>query len=163
MIEDMLTEACPPKDIFLLKGRKNSMRNLDVSLYCNAAKVIASVYKKNFAFKPKDIDDIEEILEFYHKDYVNKTLDEELMYQIVGAFGIYLGQVMLQTGLSSHGYKWEYDDGQPCLSNKVCKLFPISKIQKRIVYGKGDDVSLFYRTTIEHAKNNFVMWRGLID
>ena len=100
--------------------------------------------------------DMEEILELYHNAYENKKITNEIAERIAFSLGVYLGQVMLESKLSEFGYEWRVDENQPCLaSDDSNKMYPNSKVYKRIINGIEDSVKSFYDVAIVIAERGF--------
>ncbi|MDE5564400.1 MAG: hypothetical protein K2I93_04540 [Oscillospiraceae bacterium] len=121
------------------------MEKFDANPYCEGAIKFALQFGKKFSYKYEDIKDMEEILEILHCDYQSKKLTDEMVESISVSLGIYLGQVMLENKLYECGYQWNTEGDGLCLAkNDKNKMFPISKVWKRITNGIEDSVKSFY-------------------
>ncbi|MDO5559827.1 MAG: hypothetical protein Q4F95_09550 [Oscillospiraceae bacterium] len=120
--------------------------------YCEGAVKFAQQFEKNFSYKPEDIDDLENILEIVHRDYESKKLNDQGAEEIAVSLGIYLGQVLLDNKLSECGYRWEFEETEPCLKKDDRKMYPLSKVLKRIKNGSEDSVKSFYKVAIAIAQ-----------
>ncbi len=130
------------------------MEEFDPKPYCEVAIEFAQNFHKQFSYQEKDIDDMEEILEILHQDYENQELSDETLQKIAVFFGVYLGQIMLENALAKYGYVW--DGEQICLKkDDKNKMYPVSKVYKRIVNGIEDSVESFYRVAIVIAEGRF--------
>lgn len=132
------------------------MDNFDFQPYCEDTVKLASQFGKNFSYSPADIADMDEILETIHNDYENKKISEQNAEKIAVLFGIYLGQVMLDSSLSEYGYNWAVKNSEPFLEkNSANQMFPITKTWKMIVNGIEDSVKSFYDVGIAIASGKF--------
>lgn len=132
------------------------MEKFESKAYCDGAIKFALQFGKSFSYKAEDIDAMEEILEIIHNDYIEKAIKDESVEKIAISMGIYLGQVMLENKLSECGYEWVIDENQPCLAkNDANKMFPVTKVWKRIVNGIEDNVKSFYDIGIAIAEGHF--------
>ena len=132
------------------------MEKFDSKPFCEGAVKVAMQFGKTFSYEPEDINDMEEILELYHNAYENKKITNEIAERIAFSLGVYLGQVMLESKLSEFGYEWRVDENQPCLaSDDSNKMYPISKVYKRIINGIEDSVKSFYDVAIVIAERGF--------
>ena len=121
--------------------------------YCEETIEYCEQFGKHFDYKPEDIDDLEEILEIIHDGYENKKIPDEIAERVAVSMGIYLGQVMLLQKLSECGYEWKSDTSEPYLANDdENKMFPITKVWKRITNGFGDNIKIFYQLGISIAE-----------
>ena len=85
-----------------------------------------------------------------------KKIVDEAAERIAVSLGIYLGQVMLENKLSEYGYEWLVDGNEPCLAkNNDYKMFPITKVWKRITNGIEDNIKSFYNIGIAIAEGHF--------
>jgi len=132
------------------------MEKFDYKPYCEGAIKFCEQFGKHFDYKPDDIDGLEEILEILSNDYENKSLSDETAERIAVSLGIYLGQVMLLQKLSECGYEWQIDTTEPYLAkDDKNKMFPITKVWKRITNGIEDNVESFYKVGIAIAEGRF--------
>lgn len=133
------------------------MEKFDSKPFCEGAVKVALQFGKTFSYKTEDINDMEEILEQYHNAYESKKITDEAAERLAICFGIYLGQIMLESKLSEFGYEWRVDENQPCLaSDDNNKMYPVSKVYKRIINGIEDDVKSFYDVAIAIAERGFL-------
>ncbi|MEE5993554.1 MAG: hypothetical protein V3G42_09980 [Oscillospiraceae bacterium] len=130
------------------------MEEFDAKPYCEVAMEFAQKFQKYFSYQEKDVDEMEEILGILHQDYQNQELSDETLQKIAVFFGVYLGQIMLDSKLSECGYVW--DGEQICLKkDDKNKMYPVSKVYKRIVNGIEDSVKSFYDVAIAIAEGRF--------
>ena len=130
------------------------MEEFDAKPYCEVAMEFAQKFQKHFSYQEKDVDEMEEILGILHQDYQNQELSDETLQKIAVFFGVYLGQIMLENGLAKCGYVW--DGEQICLKkDDKNKMYPVSKVYKRIVNGIEDSVKSFYDVAIAIAEGRF--------
>lgn len=128
------------------------MNEFDSKSYCEDAVEIASKFGKSFSYKPEDIADMDEILESVHEDYKSRKISDKSAELFAVVFGIYLGQIMLDSSLAEYGYKWEMDGTEPCLAkDDGNKMYPLTKALKMINNGVEDSVKSFYNVGIAIA------------
>ena len=132
------------------------MNKFDPKIYCDAAISFALQFGKQYSYQPKDIEEMDALLEMIHEHYQNKEISEQTVGKIAASQGIYLGQVMLDTKLSECGFAWSMDENGPCLAkNDNNKMYPVAKAWKRIVNGREDSVKSFFDIGIIIAEGRF--------
>ena len=130
--------------------------NLNYQEICETALKIAENFGKHFSFQEQDIDELEEILEIYHQEYVNHECTEQQIWNVSVIWGIYLGQVLIEKHIGAYGYRWKMEDGFPLLAkDNENKMSPIIKVQKRILNGAEDSVKSFYQVACAIADGRF--------
>ena len=134
--------------------------NLNYQEVCETALKIAENFGKQFSFAEQDIDELEEILETYHQDYLNHVCTEQEVWNVSVIWGIYLGQVLIEKHIGAYGYYWKMEDGFPLLvKDGENKMSPITKVQKRILNGMEDNVKSFYNIACAIADGRFSFGR----
>ncbi len=100
----------------------------------------------------ESIRSVDDILLAYHNrlDKFDSDDGKDYLWDVAFAFGIYVGEVMLRSGLAEKGFTWDYDDkgdGIPILSNSEDKnkitASPVTKAHKCIINGEDDIVEFF--------------------
>lgn len=100
----------------------------------------------------ESIRSVDDILLAYHNrlDKFDSDDGKDYLWDVAFAFGIYVGEVMLRSGLAEKGFTWDYDDkgdGIPILSNSGDKnkitASPVTKAHKCIMNGEDDIVEFF--------------------
>jgi hypothetical protein len=105
------------------------MNKFDPKIYCDAAISFALQFGKQYSYQPKDIEEMDDLLEMIHEHYQNKEISEQTVGKIAASQGIYLGQVMLDTKLSECGFAWSMDENGNNIRKIIKgKLFEISAV-----------------------------------
>lgn len=129
-------------------------QQFDPKPYCENAVKIAETFERNFTGSDLDVVAMEEILGIIHKAYSEKEVTEQNAKGLAISMGVYLGQLMLDHKLTECGYAWKVDDNEPCLvKNSNDKMYPLTKVWKRVVNGKDDNVKSFYTIGIMMAED----------
>ena len=97
----------------------------------------------------RSVDDI--LLAYHHSlDKFDSDDDKDFLWDLAYTFGIYVGEVILRSGLAEKGFTWDYDDegdGIPILSNSDDKnkitASPVTKAHKCIMNGEDDIMETF--------------------
>ncbi|MBQ1464297.1 MAG: hypothetical protein IIZ18_05755 [Ruminococcus sp.] len=129
------------------------MEELNISAYCDGAFKFVEQFGKKFTNSPKDADTMEYILGKVANRYQSGRLSDADAQKIAYSLGVYLGQLILENGGGKGGYRWAMHEGVPCLEkNAGWKMFPVTKVFKRIKGNVSDSVSAFYKTSIMIAE-----------
>lgn len=124
----------------------------------NTAAQYAKQSNINLDYSEKSIEQVESILGNYyeHLDEYAGEEGKETLWNIAVHFGVYLGETMLNTGLSEKGYRWNTDEGMPVLKNDAnTQISPVAKAHKRILNGPEDSVTFFYTVAFSIANGDF--------
>lgn len=97
----------------------------------------------------RSVDDI--LLAYHHSlDKFDSDDDKDFLWDLAYTFGIYVGEVMMRSGLAEKGFTWDYDDkgdGIPVLNNSddknKIKASPVTKAHKCIMNGEDDIMETF--------------------
>ena len=129
------------------------MEDMNISAYCDGAMKFVEQFGKKFTRTPKDAETMERILYTVADHYKFGRLKEADAQKIAYSLGIYLGQLILENGGGEHGYRWALHEGVPCLEkNAGWKMFPVTKVFKRIKGDASDSVASFYKASIMIAE-----------
>ncbi len=131
------------------------MENIDIEAFYKNCDIIAEKYGKSFTYTDtgKDIQTLDSLVTMIHEDYKNNSLEFN-PNTVAVSLGIFLGQKMLDTELSSLGFCWEVKGKEPVLQlNENNIMFPLTKVYKHIMNGPEDSVGSFYQAGLIIAKN----------
>ena len=132
------------------------MDEMNISAYCEGAIRFVEQFGKTFTYSPQDAVSMEEILAVISQDYQSGSLSGDKASRIAVSLGIYLGQLILMNGAEKAGYKWAMHEGEPCLEkNAGWKIFPVTKVYKRICGDVSDNVASFYKVSLLIAEGKF--------
>ena len=131
-----------------------------INKLCQRAIQYGKSFSKNLDYSEGSLKDIEEILDYYHKDLKGSFIKnivrkikkqeptESQIWSMATIWGAYVGEVMCKN--SQHRCKWVYEDGfgtGPFLHTKVDNNYracPIDKVYKKLKNGSEDNVASFY-------------------
>lgn len=90
---------------------------------------------------------VDVLLGAYHDHLDEYDGDEgaQTLWNVAVLFGIYIGEVLLRSGLAERGFVWVKDDGLPILAipGSRTEVSPITKAHKRILNGVEDSMESF--------------------
>jgi hypothetical protein len=95
-------------------------------------------------FSPESVKHVEEILgaryEAFKESIAAKQVSEQALSAVINVWGSYLGEVFRR----HYGGQWARGDNGPSLTIGQAKIFPLSKVYKRLVEGPGDNVQFYF-------------------
>ena len=98
---------------------------------------------------------VDAFLEAYHDNLDKYDGDDgaRTLWNVAVLFGIYIGEVMLRSGLAERGFCWVEDDGLPILAVPEGRMqaSPITKAHKRILNGAEDGLESFVNVVFSVA------------
>jgi hypothetical protein len=122
--------------------------------YCNTAVAYAQSFGKHLDYSDDSVGDVEQILDFYHRDLARSeekpTLNQ--IWSMAVVWGAYLGEVMRRKIGEPCG--WIFEDGELLLEAAGAKANPMGKAYKRIVNGPEDNVVSFFDIIGFHMKRH---------
>ena len=122
--------------------------------YCSTAIAYAQSFGKRLDYSDDSIDDVEEILDFYHQELVRteEKPTQNQIWSMAVVWGAYLGEVMRRKMGEPCG--WMFEDGEFHLEAAGAKAYPMGKAYKRIVNGPEDSVVSFFDIIGFHMKRH---------
>jgi len=134
-----------------MKNKKGAGEDLAKD-FCKLALKFAEDVNKKLDYSKNSIAVLEEVLDCYSNDIPKSKPTENQIRSMSVIFGSYLGEIMLQSGLSEAGFFWE-TDGSPntlvLVKSDGSYLTPCNKVYKRLVNGIEDNVIAFYKFAME--------------
>ncbi|WP_102262501.1 hypothetical protein [Mesobacillus jeotgali] len=116
----------------------------------------AKSFDKDFNYKEDNIEDLEEILDYYSNDLKSEMPTENQIYSMALIWGAYLGQMIKEHFNPALNWVNEdvFDDGEIIhLKSGENRIFPIDKVYKRLINGKEDNIISFYKVIKEEFNN----------
>ncbi|WHX38461.1 hypothetical protein QNH36_12130 [Mesobacillus sp. AQ2] len=116
----------------------------------------AKSFDKDFNYKEDNIEDLEEILDYYSNDLKSEMPTENQIYSMALIWGAYLGQMIKEHVNPALNWVNEdvFDDGEIIhLKSGENRIFPIDKVYKRLINGKEDNIISFYKVIKEEFNN----------
>lgn len=117
------------------------------------AVVYAKQLKYDFDYKRESVEELEVVLKYYENAAKKVNLSDSETWELALAFGAYLGEVLLATGLKRAGFRWVEADGVPILiKDEKTNVSPATKVYKRLKNGKEDNIVPFFNIALCIAK-----------
>ena len=106
-------------------------------------------------YSAESIGPLDALLQVVHMEAVNGNLKDETVQISANAFGAYVGETLLRSGLADLGCDW-MENGEGVhgigLENAEFWASPITKVYKRIIQGPYHDLKDFFEVVLGTAR-----------
>lgn len=106
-------------------------------------------------YSGESIASLEELARMFYKTNKSQHLPKNVLWNVAAIYGAYLGETLLRNGLKDLGFSWvEDEDGDPALGRGENRMYPVSKVYKRITEGPEDSLESFYDISMALARGD---------
>lgn len=123
------------------------------------AEAIEDVKRFDFDFSgytKKNIGELELLLGKLNEQIKKGKIDEHGLDRLCTIFGVYLGEAMLRNYAAEHGFFWAAEKSEAILmKDDGNKLFPITKVFKRLTRDESENVLSFFMVGKDVADGSF--------
>ena len=96
-------------------------------------------------YSAESLEPLEKMMQAVFRSHKNVPLPVDMLFNVANMYGAYLGEVLLRSGLEDLGFAWmTNDEGEAGIGRKDMKIWPVTKVYKRITQGPEHDLMNFF-------------------
>lgn len=129
---------------------------------CSNAVRDAAKFGLEFNFREEDIPVLEAFLNRINEELKKSDAPPTSANNIAVIYGTYLGETMMRNYAAEYGFKWGAENHEPMLYNSESnsKLYPVTKVFKRITRDMTENVKSFYDVGKDFVSGKFAENKG---
>ena len=105
----------------------------------------AKFWNVELDYSAESLEPLEKLMQTIYRSHGKMPLPEEILLSVANLYGAYLGEVLLRSGLADLDFAWvKNEEGEFGIGREDMKMWPLSKVYKRITLGPEHDLMNFF-------------------